>query len=149
MILTLLNHISETSPFPSILSRAGRVHEEDEQNQQQNAPGDSQNENQEHRGKKVNCEMFPKTNQWEDQFMTFKWLVSMVSFGPLRIGPNGLTGLYVPVTILSGMALQVDSLNHACWKDTFVFDKVTEVFWPHFENRTLFEISPFPQKKIS
>ena len=44
--------------------------------------------------------------------------------GPL---PNGLNGLYVAVTILSGMALQEDSLNHACWKDTFIFDKVTEV----------------------
>lgn len=88
----------------------------------------SQNEHQEHRGKNVNREMSPKTKQLEDQFMTFKWLVSMVSFGPLSIVgplPSGLTGLYVAVTILSGMALQVDSLNHACWKDTFIFDKVT------------------------
>lgn len=83
-----------------------------------------------HRGKKVNCEMSPTTKQLEDQFMTCKWLIRMVGFGPLSIVgplPNGLTGLYVPVTILTGMALQVDSLNHACSKDTFIFDKVTEV----------------------
>ena len=59
------------------------MHEEDEQNQQQNAPGDSQNEHQEHQGKNVNCEMSPTTKQLEDQFMTCKWLIRMASFGPL------------------------------------------------------------------